>query len=678
MWFTSARRRQVSKNHAPSRSKRGTFVPRLEALEDRSLPSTTWTVLNTNDSGPGSLRAAIGDAQNGDTINFAGSLAGQKIMLTSTSGPLNITSNVTIDASGVGGVAVSGEGVTQVFKIVGNALTNSGPTVAMQDIDITNGKTAQAGGGILVQYGGNLTLTNCTVEHCESTQSGGGGIDSSDNAVLALTGCTIRDNIAPAGGGLDNDVRSTANATDTVFSDNTVNEPSLWGGGILNNHASQLTLTRCQILNNQGQGSGLGLANMGNFGASSSAVLTDCVIDGNRSPNVISSSLGGGIYNVGSILSLDHCSVTRNLNASGGGIESVGGELTLGYSWIDHNTGGGIRVFNLANAASVSPNPLTVADCTISNNQLDAVAFGSGVDGGAGIFAAVGAGETATIANSTIENNTAVGSGGGLLLRPSVGTFVATTGTVNVTNCTIAGNFAGGNGGGVYVSDAGQANLINCTVASNLGLFDPVNRGFIGAGIASDQANLTLQNTVVDGNLMVGVLTLDFHVDSIDGPFTALASNYFDLPRFPLTLRSSGGTLPFNFGGPPPSDGSLGPLQDNGGPAVGAPGHTHALDTMAPLPLPPFNGIGVIPSPALVDQGFDPDPLTGLPLVADERGVLRDHPPSTTGTHHGPDIGAYQHLAPQVADIHWAVAHAAADPQTIPNSAIALTVQRYA
>src|SRR5215468_11146099 len=32
--------------------------PRLEALEDRTLPST-FTVLNTNDSGPGSLRAAV-------------------------------------------------------------------------------------------------------------------------------------------------------------------------------------------------------------------------------------------------------------------------------------------------------------------------------------------------------------------------------------------------------------------------------------------------------------------------------------------------------------------------------------------------------------------------------------------------------------------------------------------
>ena len=35
-----------------------------------SAHATTIIVINTNDSGPGSLRQAIADAQNGDTIVF--------------------------------------------------------------------------------------------------------------------------------------------------------------------------------------------------------------------------------------------------------------------------------------------------------------------------------------------------------------------------------------------------------------------------------------------------------------------------------------------------------------------------------------------------------------------------------------------------------------------------------
>src|SRR5262245_19040163 len=51
-------------------ARRRPFLPRLEPLEDRSLPSTL-TVVNNLDSGPGSLRAQIAAAGSGDTIVFA-------------------------------------------------------------------------------------------------------------------------------------------------------------------------------------------------------------------------------------------------------------------------------------------------------------------------------------------------------------------------------------------------------------------------------------------------------------------------------------------------------------------------------------------------------------------------------------------------------------------------------
>jgi len=51
-------------------ARRGWFGPRLEALDDRWLPSTL-AVTSTQDSGAGSLRAEIAAAQSSDTIVFS-------------------------------------------------------------------------------------------------------------------------------------------------------------------------------------------------------------------------------------------------------------------------------------------------------------------------------------------------------------------------------------------------------------------------------------------------------------------------------------------------------------------------------------------------------------------------------------------------------------------------------
>ena len=63
---------RVGHRHAHRKPAPGlrSFLPRLEALEDRTTPSTL-TVMNNADDGAGSLRRAIHDAHSGDTIDFA-------------------------------------------------------------------------------------------------------------------------------------------------------------------------------------------------------------------------------------------------------------------------------------------------------------------------------------------------------------------------------------------------------------------------------------------------------------------------------------------------------------------------------------------------------------------------------------------------------------------------------
>ena len=80
-------------------AERASFRPQLEALESRWLLSTL-TVLNTHDSGAGSLRADIAAANSGDVIRFDRSLAGQTIRL--TSGQLVVNKSLDIEGLGAG------------------------------------------------------------------------------------------------------------------------------------------------------------------------------------------------------------------------------------------------------------------------------------------------------------------------------------------------------------------------------------------------------------------------------------------------------------------------------------------------------------------------------------------------------------------------------------------------
>ena len=112
---------------------RRSFVPRFDVLEDRTLPSTL-TVMNLNDSGTGSLRAAISaaNAQPGDTIDFANGLHGT---ITLTSGEMLISNSVTINGPGTNQQSISGNNSSRIFEIANNPMLN----VTINDLTITHG-----------------------------------------------------------------------------------------------------------------------------------------------------------------------------------------------------------------------------------------------------------------------------------------------------------------------------------------------------------------------------------------------------------------------------------------------------------------------------------------------------------------------------------------------------------
>jgi predicted outer membrane repeat protein len=202
-------------------SERDTFMaPTGDPASQIGVASATIIVTNTDDAGPGSLRQAIADAQDGDEIHFDPVLAGQTIMLTSQR--LYITKSVTIEGPVAGGVTVNGSGLASasVLLVSGDAnpailrnLTITGGVAGGIDIgpaefldpDVelildrvtVSGNTAAWGGGIKLYAYSKLTLLASTVSGNTATFSGGG--IWADGGVT-LINSTISGNTSQEGG----------------------------------------------------------------------------------------------------------------------------------------------------------------------------------------------------------------------------------------------------------------------------------------------------------------------------------------------------------------------------------------------------------------------------------------------------------------------------------------------
>jgi Right handed beta helix region len=272
---------------------RRSVLPRLEVLEDRTVPSTL-TVRNNHDSGAGSLRATLAVAVSGDTIVFANSLNHQTITL--TSGALPIPTNLDIEGLGADKLTVSGHDSSRVFDISGSA------SVSIAGLTITDG-LATSGGGILVEGSAALSISKCTLTDnvALGTLTGsltvpdgdGGGIEDNSSGALTVANCTFDANKAIArgpnapppagsnyiialGGAIDVSFFSTGPATisNSTFTGNQalggVPGASAGGGALSNSSltfgtAANMTVTGCTLSGNAaiGAAGGDGVSNFG-------------------------------------------------------------------------------------------------------------------------------------------------------------------------------------------------------------------------------------------------------------------------------------------------------------------------------------------------------------------------------------------------------------------------------
>lgn len=233
-------------------------------LSAQRAQAAGYVVSNLNPSGAGSLRQAIINANNhvgADTITFT--VSGT---ITLTAALPAISDNVTIDGTGQN-VTVNGDHLYRVFSI------NSGKTVTLNTLTISNGYGGMGGGGAVLNYG-TLIVRSSTFSGNTASNSGGAIYNE---AVLRVFNSTFINNSASYGGGIENhggsltvvnstfsanratvdgggiDTFSAASSTviNTTFSGNTAANN---GGGIYVSNDSELTLNNSIVANSTSGG----------------------------------------------------------------------------------------------------------------------------------------------------------------------------------------------------------------------------------------------------------------------------------------------------------------------------------------------------------------------------------------------------------------------------------------
>jgi uncharacterized repeat protein (TIGR01451 family) len=236
--------------------------------------AATITVTNNNDNGPGSLLQAVNDSSPADTIDFAPSLNGQIILL--TSGGLVINKDLTITGPGANLLTIDGNQATPVFFIT------PGIEAIISGLTIRNGFGLFGGGGIF--NNGFLTVTNSTLSGNFAQNAGGGGIWNANSGSLTITSSTLSSNAAfSGGGGIWNNGSLTI--TNSTLSSNSATGYNVFGGGIVNS-AGSLTITNSSLSGNSATFGG-GIYNYG------SLTISNTILNaGVQGENIVNTGIG--------------------------------------------------------------------------------------------------------------------------------------------------------------------------------------------------------------------------------------------------------------------------------------------------------------------------------------------------------------------------------------------------
>jgi hypothetical protein len=508
--------------HSPRPAFRMLFIGVLVALialvvGASAVLADTYTVTNANDSGLGSLRNAVNLANGhpgADTVAFSGLPASSTITL--ITGEIVISDALTIDASGVTNLAVSGGGISRVFNVPVDV------PLTIESLTIERGVALDAGGGISAV--GDLTLNNTSVLSCIAQTLGGGAAVS---GTATLTGGVFQGNVVTMtwglGGGLY--VGEDLSMTDTRFYTNTaiagggafVQGNTTLSGGVFEENAAVHNLlmpasarTSSADTRTPGNGEGGGLWGGGNLDMSGTQFLRNMARLGGGAFVGGNATLNDGTFNENTLYRPD---ALASAVESGGAVMQLPGGFTTG-------AGGGLVV---------------IADLNMTNTTFYTNTAMLG--GGAAVSG------TATLMGGVFQDNEALppfkllgGAQANQLntAMPSAGGGLVVGQNLHMTDTQFLGNSAP-LGGGVMVN-TGNATLVNGLFQENYSI--ALLPG-ASVGGASKLATGSLESAgggllVMIGNLdMSGTRFLDNSTEGSGGAGPARASLGQTAPSHP-------------------------------------------------------------------------------------------------------------------------------------------------
>jgi serine/threonine protein kinase len=344
-------------------------------------------VTNLSDSGPGSLRDAIQQAKNGETITVAKNLQGT---ISLTHGILEISKNITLIGPS-NKITLDARHMSRIFNV------DSGVIAVISNFIIMNGSATNngnaEGGGIFAGSNSTLVLINSNIIG-NTARIDGSGIAS--YGVLSVSNSIISGNMISNVPSTDQERKAVEGSlgasiysrgeelfiSNSIIKDNRVN-----GYGVVAGIYSlkSFTLTNSQVLHNTGGGNG-------GIWTSGETVISNCIISrnkGNRGSggitslrrlsvnnSTISDNMGqstdsppssGGIGNAGELDLLNSTISGNSINSNGGGIDNTGSVFMV-YTTISNNSamkGGGIA----NEEGSSTNNPIYIRTSIIADNQ---------------------------------------------------------------------------------------------------------------------------------------------------------------------------------------------------------------------------------------------------------------------------------------------------------------------